>query len=102
MSPRELSVLYFFLTQALGVALEDLVPLAFVKVKGQESKKEEITPPSLTTKIIGYLWVAAFMAWSGPVWLYPQASKPAPPGINSSFLPYSIIKAWKMGDICAG
>jgi len=102
MSPKQLNVLHFFITQALGVVVEDLVRLAFSKAKSQEGKKEKIGPPSLANRVIGYLWVAAFMTWSGPVWLYPQASRPAPPGTNTSFLPYSIIKAWKMGDIRAG
>lgn len=103
MSPKQLNVLHFFITQALGVVIEDLVRLAFLKATGKEDEgKKKSRPPSLANRIIGYLWVAAFMTWSGPVWLYPQASKPVSPGTNSSFLPYSIIKAWKMGDIRAG
>ncbi|PQE23046.1 hypothetical protein CJF32_00004434 [Rutstroemia sp. NJR-2017a WRK4] len=102
MSPKQLNVVHFFITQAMGVVIEDLVRLAFLKAKGEERKSEKNTSPSLAHRLIGYLWVAAFMTWSGPVWLYPQASKPISPGTNNSFLPYSIIKAWKMGDIRAG
>ncbi|TVY85301.1 Acetyltransferase pyr8 [Lachnellula suecica] len=102
MSPKQLNVLHFFLTQALGVIIEDLVRLVSLKAKGEEGIEKKDVPPTIANRIIGYLWVAAFMTWSGPVWLYPQASKPMPPGTNSSFLPYSIINAWKMGDFRAG
>jgi hypothetical protein len=102
MSPKQLNVVHFFITQAMGVVIEDLVRLAFLKAKGEERKSEKNRSPSLTHRFIGYLWVAAFMTWSGPIWLYPQASKPISPGTNNSFLPYSIIKVWKMGDIRAG
>ncbi|KAJ8058855.1 hypothetical protein OCU04_011838 [Sclerotinia nivalis] len=102
MSPKQLNVIHLFITQALGVVVEDLVRLGFLKATGQGSKKGKNDTPSLAHKIIGYLWVVAFMTWSGPVWLYPQASKPTSLGINSSFVPYSIIKAWMMGDVRAG
>lgn len=102
MPPNQLNVLHFFITQALGVVIEDLVSQAISRWKGQDGKDKEKRGPSLTNRAIGYLWVAAFMTWSGPVWLYPQASKPVSPGTNSSFLPYSIIKAWKARDIHAG
>ncbi|CAD6446129.1 4e9caf82-547c-4e00-923f-874d61be0b17 [Sclerotinia trifoliorum] len=102
MSPKQLNVVHFFVTQALGIVVEDFVSLAFSKMMGQKDKKKKTGPPSLAQRLIGYLWVAAFMTWSGPVWLYPQASRPVLPGTNSSFLPYSIIRAWKMGDLRAG
>jgi hypothetical protein len=98
MLSKQLNVLHFFNTHALGVVVEDLVRLAWFKAKGQEGKKKEkVRPPSLVNRIIGYLWVASFMIWSGPVWLYPQASKPAPLGTSSSFVPYSIKGRGRLG-----
>jgi hypothetical protein len=103
-SPKQLNALHFFLTQALGVVLEEIVQLAFAKLTGKrsEAEMEQDGPPSPLTRLLGYLWVAAFLTWSGPAWLYPQASSAPLPGQNNSFLPYSFIRAWKMGDVRAG
>jgi hypothetical protein len=103
-SPKQLNALHFFLTQALGVLFEEFVQLSFVKLMGQRTKceQEQDETPSSLTRLLGYLWVAAFLTWSGPAWLYPQASSAPLPGQNNSFVPYSFIKAWKMGDIRAG
>ncbi|CAG8981537.1 hypothetical protein HYALB_00013164 [Hymenoscyphus albidus] len=103
-SPKQLDVLHFFLTQALGVVLEDTAPLLLWKLMGKRTndEKQQDEPPWPMSRLLGYLWVAAFMSWSGPVWLYPQAASTAPLGQSSSFLPYSIIKACKSGDIRAG
>jgi hypothetical protein len=98
MSFKQLNVLHFFITQALGVVVEDLVRVAFSNARGNRGREDKNSlPPPLAIRLIGYVWVAAYMAWSGPVWLYPQASKTAPLGTNISFLPYSIIDAWKNG-----
>lgn len=65
--------------------------LAVLKAKGQEGKRMEKRRP-----LVRYLWVAAFIARSGPVWLYPRASKLPLPETNDSFVPYSILRTWKM------
>jgi len=103
-SPKQLNVLHFFLTQALGVVVEEIVQPAFMKLLGRRTKaeKEQDGPPSSMNRLFGYLWVAAFMTWSGPVWLYPQASSTASPGQSNSFVPYSFIKAWKLRNVRAG
>lgn len=103
MSPKQLSVLHSFSEQALGVVVEDLVRLAFLKANGQEGKElEKNWPPSLVNRVVGILVGRRFHDLVRAVWLYPQASKPTLPGTNSGFLSYSIIKAWKMGSIRVG
>ena len=87
------------------MVIKDLVRVAYLKVKVREGPKmeeEEAEPPSLANRVFGYSWVAAFMTWSGSVWLYPQASRPASPGTNNSFFPHNIGKAWKTGNFRAG
>lgn len=89
MLPKQLNMVQFLITQALGVVVGDLIWLVFSKIKG-EKNREKTEPPSLMRKIIGYIWVAAFMTGSGSVWLHPQASRSTSPGTNDNFLPSAL------------
>lgn len=54
--------LRFFLTQALGIMLEDGAQEIYRRLGGK---------PDVLSRIAGYLWVVAFLSWSTAVWQYP-------------------------------
>ena len=83
---RESGALYFFLTQAFGIMLEDAFQAAYYHFSGKQRKKE--TPKM--HKIVGFVWLAIFLTWSSPVWLYPQIRhiRLGP----DNFWPFSLIK----------
>lgn len=56
---NESGAVLFFCLQPLGMMIEAAVQT----VPGL---------PASVRRVIGYLWVVAFMAWSVPVWAYPQ------------------------------
>jgi hypothetical protein len=94
-----------FLSHAsAGVVFEEIVQLAYLHVmsKATEAEKEQEGNQFSIIRLFGYVWVVAFMTWSGPAWLYPQASSPPLPGQKTNFFPHSVITAWKMGDVRAG
>lgn len=83
----ELGVFRFFCTQAVGVFVEQGIISTARRLR---SKKDASAPPSYWEKALGFLWVAAFMTWSGPAWIYPQAARPPATGATT-FLPFSIV-----------
>ena len=64
--PRaEAGSLMFFLLQPLGIMLED----------GMQALTRQIPSSSFlgrVQRVVGYVWVMAFLAWSTPTWFYPQ------------------------------
>jgi hypothetical protein len=85
---KELGVFRFFCTQAFGLLIEQGVMLIFKKLHRSEEGKRR---PSVLVRLLGFVWVAAFMTWSGPAWLYPQAAK-VQSQVGTSFLPFSIVE----------
>ena len=63
---RQSLAIRFFLLQALGIMLEDLVQAVYRKVVG--SKQGD---PNMLEKLIGYVWVIAFLVCTTPIWVYP-------------------------------
>lgn len=92
MPVQDYGVLQFFCTQPFGIMIEDAVRACHTRLIRGSGKSMDTPPPTLITHCIGYAWVAAFLLWSTPAWLYPQASRPVAAG-PSSFLPYSIMQA---------
>lgn len=66
--PCESGAVRFFLTQAFGIVLED----AFQAVYYNASGKPRPAKAPLLHKVVGYIWLILFLAWSTPVWSYPQ------------------------------
>ncbi|MCJ1284350.1 hypothetical protein MMC26_003681 [Xylographa opegraphella] len=64
---KQSGALQFFLTQVVGIMIEDAVKKALRSMSGAR----KATAASRMTRGIGYLWVAAFLVWSVPVWIYP-------------------------------
>ena len=64
--PRaEAGSLVFFLLQPLGIMLEDGLQALTRHTPASRSLSQ-------VRRIVGYLWVVMFLAWSTPTWFYPQ------------------------------
>ena len=66
--PHESGAMRFFITQALGIVLEDAFQAAYYRLSGK--RRREHVP--LRHKIVGFVWLAGFQVWASPVWLYAQ------------------------------
>jgi hypothetical protein len=82
---QELGPIIFFATQACGLLLEEAVANMLLFIRKSPRRN-----PSLGLRIIGYIWVFTFLAWSGPAWVYPQAANPQVQ--RNFFLPWSIVR----------
>lgn len=58
----------FFVTQIVGIMLEDTVQAVYRATCGVKRG----TPPTPMARAAGYVWLAVFLWWSTPVWFYPQ------------------------------
>ncbi|KAF5857250.1 hypothetical protein ETB97_006048 [Aspergillus alliaceus] len=76
----------FFCTQALGVVVEDLVVNAYCALRGVPRNRAA----SRVERVIGFLWVGSFQAWSLPAYLYPMLYR-TNMGLDDSVAPVSII-----------
>ncbi|PVH94908.1 hypothetical protein DM02DRAFT_691959 [Periconia macrospinosa] len=92
----QLGVFRFFCTQACGLILEQSIVSLFrysfkqtASASDQRGNKNE--SPHWHVRLVGYAWVMAFMVWTGPSWIYPQAAR-APAQGATSILPFSIFK----------
>ncbi len=64
--PRaEAGSLVFFVLQPLGIMLEDGMQTLARRVPASRGRGR-------VKRIVGYLWVVVFLAWSTPTWFYPQ------------------------------
>lgn len=82
-SMRESSAVWFFCTQPFGLLLEDTVQATYRRyLKGNSTGNKSTFP---WTRLVGYLWVTAFMVWSAPVWVYPlmQGHRPGIDDLSS-------------------
>lgn len=79
----------FFVTQALGIVLEDLAitTYRFLFVPN-------LRPPSRGERILGRVWVVAFLTWSTPMYLYPMLWR-SNIGLEDSMIPFSVVKMLK-------
>ena len=57
----------FFCTQAFGIMLEDGIQEGWRRITGTRDGKHV---NRTWHKIIGFLWLLAFLTWSTPVWSY--------------------------------
>lgn len=95
MPANQLGVFRFFCTQAFGVMFEQGVVALLRKGKREDGSAEQGNGgPAWYVRIVGYAWVVAFMTWTGPSWIYPQAAR-APAQGATAFLPFSVIGWFK-------
>ncbi|KAF2499988.1 hypothetical protein BU16DRAFT_578028 [Lophium mytilinum] len=83
---RESGVREWFSVQALGLPIEDLVAAMTGTSKNEDGK--------LWQKIVGFIWVCAWMVWTMPVWTYPISRMSPGEGV----LPFSLIGWFKRGN----
>lgn len=81
----------FFATQALGIAIEDLA-IATYRFLFVSS----LRPPSLGERILGRIWVVAFLTWSTPVYFYPMLWR-SNMGLEDSTIPFSVVRMLRQG-----
>lgn len=76
----------FFMTQAVGIMLEDAVQAGYRAFRGVQRG----TPPTPVARAFGYIWLASFLIWSTPIWFY--ARQRASRGEESeNMLPFSLL-----------
>ncbi|EAS33311.3 uncharacterized protein CIMG_04335 [Coccidioides immitis RS] len=83
---RESGAMDFFLTQALGIALEDIL---FTTHRFNDERLRR-GPKVFRSKALGYLWTMAFFGWTAPVWTYPAMRHSSPQKIKP--VPFSVFK----------
>ena len=64
---HESGAIQFFVTQALGIMIEDGFQAVYYSLTG---KRRPSKAPVLH-RVVGYLWLVLFLTWSTPVWTYP-------------------------------
>lgn len=84
---KEYGAMIFFATQGLGVLLEKQIESYRKRRRGHKSVQGR---PSVGVRVLGYLYVVAFLSWSVPAWLYPPLTKA--PVEGNVLLPFSVVK----------
>lgn len=74
----------FFLVQALGMVLEDCILRAY------HLTPSWMRPSNNIARVIGFMWVSAFLTWSVPAYMYPMLWR-ANQGLNDSTVPFSLF-----------
>jgi hypothetical protein len=69
---NESGAMQFFLTQVLGLVLEDWMRAAYHFAVGSD---KSVVGPRLWQRVLGSVWVLTFMMWSTPAWTYPIMRK---------------------------
>lgn len=77
----------FFLTQAFGIMIEDIIIGLYYNFLVKDRSRERY----LLEKCVGFVWVGAFMIWSSPAYVYPLMYR-VNSGQDDSIIPFSIIK----------
>lgn len=85
---RDSGVFRFFLTQIAGIAFEDAAGALYRALSARYAGGGGGRQDPWWIRIPGYAWVAAFLAWTTPCWVYPIAA--TPPG--RPMLPFSVVR----------
>ena len=84
---RESGAMRFFGTQVLGIMLEESLQAICSR---SHTLKRLCEPHRQWIRVLGYVYVAAFMVWSVPGWIYPTLRRTRS-GMQDSVLPFSIL-----------
>ena len=79
----------FFCTQVLGIVLEEVAQAVYFSTF---DRSQLPTSPALWSRCLGYIWLAIFLSWSAPTWLYPMLYRTRS-GMQDSVLPFSLLRA---------
>ncbi|KAH6699764.1 membrane bound O-acyl transferase family-domain-containing protein [Leptodontidium sp. MPI-SDFR-AT-0119] len=82
---KESGSLKFFLTQVVGIMVEDTVRILWGD--GRVTDIPRLNPSWRI--VVGYIWVGLWLFWTTPTWSYP----PARHYTGDSFLPFSFFKS---------
>jgi hypothetical protein len=94
---EESNSILFFSSFALGIMIEDGVQEAWRRLSGQPAKTKVSSPP-LWQKIVGFIWVAAWLMITSPWYLYPDARLP----VDSKWIvPISVVEKVGMNTAVA-
>lgn len=69
----ESGAVQFYCLQAIGIMLEDGVQFVFHRLTRNETRT--MLQPKGWTRMVGYLWLVAWMTWCAPIWFYPGAMR---------------------------
>ncbi|KAK7187800.1 hypothetical protein DPSP01_010847 [Paraphaeosphaeria sporulosa] len=75
-----------FVTQAIGITIEDFVESTYHRVAGPSNSKST----ALWKKAIGFVWVLAWMSWTTPSWSYQNMTHDGEP-----LYPFSAFASFK-------
>ena len=83
---RESGAMTFFLSFTVGFMIEDGVQAAWKQLRGPQKPREE---PELWKKVIGFVWVVAFLAVTSGVYFRPGQKRP---DSQVAMVPWSVAK----------
>jgi hypothetical protein len=74
----------FFMTQALGLMLEDCAVRLYYHAPSSMRLSSHLA------RLLGFVWVSVFLTWSVPAYLYPMMWR-ANQGLQDSTIPFSFF-----------
>jgi hypothetical protein len=99
-SMKDSGAIRFFCTQLVGILIEDVVIASWRKYEGHQSgvgvKGSQNHNTPLWQRTIGIIWVAVFLTWSTPSYLYPLMYR-AKMGYADSTVPWSVVIMMEKG-----
>ena len=87
LSLTQSGAMHFFWTHALGIVFEDFIVSIYRSLSGSNAKARAAYRGE---KLIGYLWVALFMTWSTPMYMFPILQR-STADFNDSPIPFSVV-----------
>ena len=83
----ESGAIRFFCMQAVGILIEDSVQALYRRI---DPETQRPLPRQMLVRMIGFVWLGCFLAWTTPVWAYPamRRNQGEP---KDMVLPFSVI-----------
>lgn len=82
---QESGSIRFYCMQVLGIIFEDLVQATYKRVMGDS--EPVVCSRRSGLRVLGYLWVATWLVWTCPAWVYPALRRSG----GEPILPFSPI-----------
>lgn len=88
---KESGAMQFFVVQALAIMFEDSVTALLASLTESVGVPKPFNLLVVASKVFGYCWVVAWLAWSTPIWIFPTLQRdegnpiiPVPASISES------------------